>query len=149
MRRDQILYDTRVHRWLIADQQQDCLNIRRVIGQSLHAAANRTADSALPVFVSDFYHIRMSQFRANLFAVAPDYDDNRRTAGFARCINDGANKRFAAKWEQLLWLPETRRSARSQDNRACHPKQKHAELKDPRCQLRARAASLLLRGVPH
>src|SRR4029077_11537106 len=131
IRRDQILYDTRVHRWLIAHQQKDCLNIRRVIGQSLHAAANRTADSALPVCVSDFYRIRVRQFRVNLFAVAPDYDHNRRTAGFTCCINDGANKRFAAKWEQLLWLPEPRRSARSQDDRACHPKQNHAESKDP------------------
>jgi len=84
----------------------------------------------------------------NLFAVAPNYDHNRRTTSFTCCINDGANERFAAKWEQLLWLPETRRSARSQDNRACHPNQKHAELKDPWCQLRARAASLLLR-IPH
>jgi hypothetical protein len=67
----------------------------------------------------------------NLFAVAPNYDHNRRTASFTCCINDRANERITAKWEQLLWLPEPRRSTRSENYCACHPEQNHAESKDP------------------
>src|SRR5437588_12534777 len=66
----------------------------------------------------------------NLFVVAPDYDHNWRTASFACCINDGAKERFAAKWEQLLWLHKPRRSASSQDNRSCHAEQNEAASKN-------------------
>jgi len=47
-----------------------------------------------------------------LFILAPGYDNNRRTVSFAGGVDDSANEGSASKWNQLLGLTETRRSAR-------------------------------------
>jgi hypothetical protein len=51
----------------------------------------------------------------NFFGVASNYNYHWRTTSFACRSDDSANECFTAKWEQLLWLPEPGRSARSQD----------------------------------
>jgi len=47
-----------------------------------------------------------------LFIVAPGYNDNGRTTGFARRIDDMTNQAFPAEWNQLFGPAESRRSAR-------------------------------------
>jgi len=49
------------------------------------------------------------ELATKLLVLAPDNDNNRRTASFAGGVDDSANKAFASKWNQLLRLTEARR----------------------------------------
>jgi len=106
---DQALNHAHVDRGLIADQQRGCLNSWRAVGQSLNSTANRTADSALPLVILYCHNAGVVELATKLLVLAPDNDNNRRTASFAGGVDDSANKAFASKWNQLLRLTEARR----------------------------------------